>query len=240
MSFWVSVLAGGVGAAVATAVFEWLRDKSRQKTREDWERRRYKANQLNAATAGMVEAFYGVKAELNFLVSGLEALDAEMARQSRRASELLGAFPLEGGPLGRLERHSQLLAQLQDGLRQQQAYRFAQYEGKAKDARARAEACLQTIELLAPGSASCSARGVFEALAASWNWNLAGARQELARFERNEGQVLAIRRLLEEEAERLFISPRCRSGTMRVPSHGSPLDAHGESSSAGAASAKRP
>src|SRR5258708_15642596 len=68
---WLSVLGGGLAAAVVTIAFSVWWDKQKQKASEDWEFRRYHANQLHFATFGLVEVFFAAKTELYFLSSTL-------------------------------------------------------------------------------------------------------------------------------------------------------------------------
>jgi hypothetical protein len=70
----LSVLGGGLAAAVVTIGFNVLWDKKKQKASEDWEFRRYHANQVHFATAGLMEVFFAAKIELYFLTATLETL----------------------------------------------------------------------------------------------------------------------------------------------------------------------
>jgi len=79
MEPWLSVLGGGLAAALVTIVFSVLWDTKKQKDSEDWEFRRYHANQVHYATAGLMEVFFAAKIELYFLTATLETLLACLA-----------------------------------------------------------------------------------------------------------------------------------------------------------------
>ena len=64
----LSVLGGGLAAAVLTIIFNVYWDQRKQKLSEDWEFRRYRANQVHIATFGLMEVFLSAKTEILFLV----------------------------------------------------------------------------------------------------------------------------------------------------------------------------
>ena len=67
MSAWLSIIGGGLVSVLITIGFNVYWDLKKQHLLEDWEFRRYHANQIQLATAGLMEAFFAAKAELYFL-----------------------------------------------------------------------------------------------------------------------------------------------------------------------------
>jgi hypothetical protein len=55
---YLSIIGGGLVAAVITLVFNALWDKHKQKLMEDWEFKRYQANAIHFSTMGLMEAYF--------------------------------------------------------------------------------------------------------------------------------------------------------------------------------------
>jgi hypothetical protein len=56
---------------------------------EDWEFRRYHANQIHFATAGLMEVFFAAKIELYFLTAALETLLAGLNQLTAQADAIV-------------------------------------------------------------------------------------------------------------------------------------------------------
>jgi hypothetical protein len=91
----LSVVGGGLAAALVTIVFNVYWDWRKQKLSEDWEFRRYHANQIHHATFGVTEAFFSAKAELYFLTATLETLLAALNQLATQADAIVRQ---QGGP----------------------------------------------------------------------------------------------------------------------------------------------
>jgi hypothetical protein len=90
----------------------WSQQK--QKLSEDWEFRRYHANQVHFATAGLMEVFFAAKTEIYFLACTLETLLAGLNQLATQADAIVRQ---QGGPqltIAELEqRKTQLLQPFQ-------------------------------------------------------------------------------------------------------------------------------
>jgi hypothetical protein len=95
MEPWLSVLGGGLAAALVTIGFSVWWDKQKQKSSEDWEFRRYHANQVHFATVGLVEVFFAAKTEIYFLSCTLETLLAGLNQLTAQADTIVRQ---QGGP----------------------------------------------------------------------------------------------------------------------------------------------
>lgn len=65
----LSIVGGGLIAAIITIAFNVYWDNKKQKASEDWEFRRYQANLVHHSTAGLMEAFFSAKSEMLYLTS---------------------------------------------------------------------------------------------------------------------------------------------------------------------------
>src|SRR5260370_20590881 len=89
MEPWLSVVGGGLAAALVTVVFNVLWDIRKQKLVEDWEFRRYHANQVHFATVGLIEVFFASKTEIYFLSSTLEVLLGALNQLAAQADAIV-------------------------------------------------------------------------------------------------------------------------------------------------------
>ncbi len=106
----LSIVGGGLVAAALTLGFNAWWDKRKQKLTEDWEFKRYEANQIHFATMGLVEAFFAAKAEMYYLNAVLGTLLGTLNQLAAQADAIVRQ---QGGPqltVGELdERKRQLL-----------------------------------------------------------------------------------------------------------------------------------
>src|SRR5690348_262215 len=86
---WLSVVGGGFVAAVLTLVFNAWWDSRKQKMAEDWEFKRYQANQIDFSTAGIMEAYFSAKTEMFYLTSTLESLLATLNQLAAQADQIV-------------------------------------------------------------------------------------------------------------------------------------------------------
>src|SRR6267378_6606705 len=81
----LSIIGGGLVAAVLTLGFNAWWDTHKQKLAEDWEFKRYRANAIHFSTMGLMEAYFAAKAEMYYLTSVLESLLATLNQLSSQA-----------------------------------------------------------------------------------------------------------------------------------------------------------
>src|SRR5579859_4527556 len=108
---WLSIVGGGLVGAVATIIFNVIWDNKKQKMAEDWEFKRYEANQIHFATAGVMEAYFSAKTELYYLTSTLASLLATLNQLTAQADQIVRQ---QGGPeltIAALEQRKQSLLQ---------------------------------------------------------------------------------------------------------------------------------
>lgn len=91
----LSIVGGGLIAAIITIAFNVYWDNKKQKASEDWEFRRYQANVMHYSTAGLMEAFFSGKSEMLYLTSTLETLLATLTRLTAQADQIVRQ---QGGP----------------------------------------------------------------------------------------------------------------------------------------------
>ncbi|MBS1840089.1 MAG: hypothetical protein JSS69_18835 [Acidobacteria bacterium] len=199
---WLSIIGGGLAAAIVTILFSVLWDKKKQKMAEDWEFKRYEANQIHFATAGIMEAYFVAKAEMFYLTATLESLLATLNQLATQADQIVRQ---QGGPeltVAQLEQRKRDLLQPFEKFNQDQVnLRWNQYEQKAKENHAKAEIHLATLKFLLPSALHADLMGLFEKLSAPFEWNLGGGKQKLATLEEAQGDVLAFRAKLMAQLE---------------------------------------
>lgn len=200
---WLSIIGGGLAAAIVTAIFSLLWDKKKQKMAEDWEFKRYEANQIHFAMAGIMEAYFSAKAEMYYLTSSLASLLASLQQLTTQADQIVRQ---QGGPeltVAQLEQRKRDLLQPFEKFNQDQVnLRWNQYEQKAKENHTKAEVHLATLKFLIAPSLHADLVALFEKLAAPFPWNLEGGKEKLATLEAAQADVLAFRAKLMRELEK--------------------------------------
>ena len=200
---WLSIIGGGLAAAIVTIIFNVVWDSRKQKMAEDWEFKRYEANQIHFATAGIMEAYFSAKAEMYYLTSSLASLLATLNQLTAQADQIVRQ---QGGPeltVAVLEQRKQTLLQpFQKFNSEQVNLRWNQYEQKAKENHTKAEIHLAALKFLIPPALHVNLVGLFEKLAAPFPWNLDGGKEKLATLEAAQADVLAFREKLMTELER--------------------------------------
>lgn len=200
---WLSVVAGGTAAAILTIAFNAWWDTHKQKIAEDWEFKRYQANQIHFSTAALMEAYFAAKTEMYYLTSTLETLLAVLNQLAAQADQIVRQL---GGPqltVADLEQRKQALLQPFQKFNQEQVtLRWGQYEQKAKENHTKAEVHLMTLKSLVPAPLHNELIGLFERLSAPFVWDLPHGKEKLAVLEAALPEVLAAREKLMCEIER--------------------------------------
>jgi hypothetical protein len=198
----LSILGGGLVAAVLTLVFNVYWDLRKQRASEDWEFRRYQANLIHHAVAGLMEAFFSGKSEMLYLTSTLETLLATLNQLTAQADQIVRQ---QGGPaltVAELEsRKKQLLEPFQKFNADQVVLRWVQYEQKAKENHSKAEVHLASLRPLVPHQLYEESMAMFERLSAPFVWDLPNGKIKLKTLEDAVPEVLAIREKLSREIE---------------------------------------
>jgi len=177
-------------------------DRQKQKLSEDWEFRRYQANQVHFATVGLMEVFFAAKTEIYFLTCTLETLLAVLNQLATRADAIVRQ---QGGPqltITELEkRKAQLLQPFQTYNAQQVTLRWNQFEQKTKELQAKAEAYLSVLQPLVPLSIYEQILGLYQKFGTRWVWDLPHAQDRLRLYEDNLPRVIRIREQLIRQIE---------------------------------------
>jgi hypothetical protein len=198
----LSVMGGGLAAAIVTIGFNVWWDCKKQKNSEDWEFRRYHANLIHFSSAGIMEAFFAAKTEIYYLTSSVASLLGNLTQLTAQADEIVRQ---QGGPeltIAALEqRKAALLQPFQNFNQEQINLRWNQYEQKAKENHAKAEVHLATLKLLIPAALYDELMALFVKLSAPFVWDLAHGREKLQLLEDSVPQVLALRNRLMQELE---------------------------------------
>jgi hypothetical protein len=199
---WLSVVGGGFVAALVTIGFNAWWDSRKQRLSEDWEFRRYHANQIHCSTAGIMEAYFSAKTEMYYLTSTLEALLGILNQLSSQADQIVRQ---QGGPeltVAVLEQRKQALLEPFQKFNQEQVnLRWNQYEQKAKENHTKAEVHLTTLKSLVPSALHDELMALFVRLSAPFQWDLVHGKQKLATLEAAQPEVLALRGRLMSELE---------------------------------------
>ena len=147
----LSIVGGGLAAALVTIVFNVLWDKKKEKSSQDWEFKRYRANLIHVAAFGLMDAFFAAKTELEYLVGTLAVLVTGLEKLSVQADAIVRQ---QGGPqltVTELEqRKAELLQPFNTYNQQYVDLRWNQYEQRVKDLEAKAESYLSLLEPLIP------------------------------------------------------------------------------------------
>lgn len=200
---WLSVLGGGLIATLITLGFNAWWDFRKQKLAEDWEFRRYHANQIHFSTAGIMEAYFSAKTEMYYLTSTLETLLAVLNQLTAQADQIVRQ---QAGPeltVLELEQRKQALLQPFQKFNQEQVnLRWNQYEQKAKENHTKAEIHLTTLKSLIPAPLYQELSALFVRLSAPFEWNLPHGKEKLALLEAALPEVLTLREKLMRELEK--------------------------------------
>ena len=200
---WLGILGGGLIAAIMTIAFNVWWDTKKQKATEDWEFRRYHANQIHFSTAGIMEAYFAAKTELFYLTSTLASLLAILDQLGAQADQIVRQ---QGGPaltVAELEQRKQALLQPFQKFNNEQVHlRWNQYEQKAKENHTKAELNLATLKPLIPAALHEELTAMFIRLSAAFQWDLPHGKEKLATLETAQPEVLALRGKLMGEIER--------------------------------------
>src|SRR5438128_97545 len=92
---YLSIIGGGLVAAVLTIGFNVWGDGKKQTAAEDWAFKRYHANLIHFSMTALMEAFFSGKTELYYLTSMLEALLGTLNQLSVQADAIVRQ---QGGP----------------------------------------------------------------------------------------------------------------------------------------------
>src|ERR1019366_4939614 len=199
---YLSIVGGGLVAAVVTTVANIFWDQKKQKLSEDWELRRYQANLIHFSTAGLMEAFFSAKSELLYMTSTLELLLGTLNQLTAQADQIVRQ---QGGPqltVAELEqRKQQLLQPFQSFNAQQVTLRWNQYEQKAKENHAKAEVHLTTLKHLVPAELYDGLLTLFERFSAPFVWDLPHAKEKLKTLEDALPEILELRAKLFRQLE---------------------------------------
>lgn len=190
----LSIIGGGLVAAVLTILFNMWWDHKKQAIAEDWEFKRYQANLIHFSTAGLMEAFFSGKAELDYLTATLQLLLNGLDQLTATADAIVRQ---QGGPgltVAELERRkAELLQPFQNYNQQQVQLRWNQYEQKVMNLDAKAEVHLTTLKPLVPADLYAELVRLYERLSAPFVWDLPHGREKLIEFQEALPQVIDIR-----------------------------------------------
>jgi len=204
----LSVVGGGLAAAIVTTAFNVWWDVRKQKSSEAWEFRRYQANLIHFGIAGLMDSFFSAKSELLYLTSTLQVLWESLTNLAGQADQIVRQ---QGGPnltVAELERRKQeLLQPFQNFNNQQVALRWSQYEQKAKENHAKAEIQLATLKRLIPDVLYNDLLAMFQELSAPFVWDLPNAKQKLRMLEDAVPEVLTLRERVAQELEQKLGRP---------------------------------
>lgn len=198
----LSVVGGGLAAALVTLAFNAYWDVKKQRASEDWEFRRYQANQIHYAAVGLMDAYFSAKSEMLYLTSTLATLAATLAQLATHADQIVRQ---QGGPaltVAELEqRKQQLLQPFQTYNQEQVTLRWNQYEQKAKENHAKAEAHLTNLKRLIPSPLYAEFIALFQHLSQSFVWDLPHGKEKLKVLEEALPTILALREKLDGQIE---------------------------------------
>jgi hypothetical protein len=198
----LSIIGGGLVAAVLTLGFNAWWDSHKQKLAEDWEFKRYQANLIHFSTMGLMEAYFSAKAEMYYLTSTLESLLVTLNQLTAQAD---GIVRQQGGPALTVavleQRKIQLLQPFQQFNQEQVNLRWNQYEQKAKELHAKAEIHLTTLRPLVPRDLYDELTALFVRVSQPFPWNLVGGKEKFKILEEALPELVSIRDRLMRELE---------------------------------------
>ena len=198
----LSIIGGGLAAAIVTIAFNAWWDNRKERRAEDWEFRRYRANLVHGAAFGLMEIFFSAKTEIDYLVGTLGTLDASLRQLDHQADAIIRQ---QGGSLITVvqleQRKADLLQPFRTFHQQQVQLRWNQYEQKVKDLEAKAEALLNVLQPLLPDDLNGEIVALFVQLTADYEWNLANAEARLTLFRESQPRFTNIQRKLARQIE---------------------------------------
>ncbi len=197
----LSIVGGGLVAAVLTLGFNVLWDKRKQKLAEDWEFKRYEANQIHFATAGLMEAFFAAKTEMYYLTAVLETLLGSLNQLAAQADAIVRQQGVQLTVAELNERKRQLLEPFQTFNQQQVNLRWNQYEQKAKENHAKAEVHLMNLGPLVPSPLHHDLMALFNRLSEPFVWDLPHGKEKLAVLEGAMPELMILRERLRSQLE---------------------------------------
>ena len=199
---WLSVIGGGLAAAVLTFFSNIWWDSRKQKLLEDWDFRRYHANQIRFATFGLMEVFFGAKTEIYFLSCTLEILLGTLNQLAMQADQIVRQ---QGGPeltVAQLEqRKIALLQPFQRYNGEQVSLRWNQFEQKSKELQAKAEAHMSVLQPLVPPDLYRQLLELYQRFNTRWVWDLPHAQERFRLYEEATGEFARIRQELTKQIE---------------------------------------
>jgi hypothetical protein len=202
MDAWLSVVGGGLVSVLLTIGFNVYWDRKKQRLLEDWEFRRYHANQIHLATLGLMEAFFASKAELYFLFYTLESLAGAL---NQLISQADGIVRQQSGPdLPAIElehQKAQWLEPFQKFNQEQVTLRWNQHEQKAKELQAKAEAHMSELQPLIPSLLFNQLLALYAKLNTRWSWSLQSAKEQSQLYEDLLPELTSIRGNLTRQIE---------------------------------------
>ena len=202
MNPWLSIVGGGLVSVLITIAFNVYWDRKKQQLLEDWEFRRFHANQIHAAPAGLMEAFFESKAELFFLYYTLETLAGTLTQFASQAESIVRQ---QSGPEVTAaefeQRKAQWLQPFQKFNQEQVALRWSQHEQKAKELQAKAETHLAELQPLITAAIFDQLLAFYAKLNTRWSWSLQSAQEQSQLFEDALPDLARIRATLMQQIE---------------------------------------
>src|SRR5450432_353160 len=145
----LSIVGGGTVAAFLTIFFNVYWDTKKERSSQDWEFKRYRANLVHTATFGLMETFFAAKTEIEYLVGTLSSLEAAL---SGLMLNTITTTRQHGGPHLTVDELNRIVDEQMQGYRnytkQQIDIRWNQYEQKMKDLQARSLGYLSVLKPL--------------------------------------------------------------------------------------------
>jgi hypothetical protein len=202
MNPWLSVIGGGLVSVLITIGFNVYWDRKKHQLLEDWEFRRYHANQINLATAGLMGAFFAAKAEVYFLLYTLETLASSLTQLTSEADAIVRQ---QAGPdLASIEleqRKAQWLQPLRKFNEEQVTLRWNQHGQKANEIQAKAETHMSELQALVPASVFDQLLTLYTKLNTRWAWTLQAAQEQSKLYEDVLPELGRIRAQLMQQIE---------------------------------------
>lgn len=202
MDPWLSIVGGGLVSVLLTIGFNVYWDRKKQQLLEDWEFRRYHANQIHLATTGLMEAFFASKAELFFLFYTLETLAGTLNQLTCQADTIVRRQSSPDLPANELERQrAQWLEPFQKFNQEQVTLRWNQHEQKAKELQAKAETHMSELQPLIPSLLFDQLLALYAKLNTRWSWSLKSAKEQSQLYEDLLPELTSIRGNLMRQIE---------------------------------------